>query len=191
MSTPFSSFVPDEPGQPDLNTVSGVDLRPVNYNDTKFLEEDPKLIDHMDNRREQYLEEENKKRKKVFDITNEDLANIMAANDKINVNFASLVKNLDQSTVNIDDCLENSFRHVNAITDILNHKKPPVGFQSLDSKHCFTKLLEFTTSLSDKLQLVVKNMGKLNIELNQFKKNDELFRSELIKRFNIPQNTNL
>jgi hypothetical protein len=162
-------------------------LGTVNYNDTKFLEEDPKLIDHINNSREQYLEEENKKNKKTSGVTTDDLAEITAANNRINVNFTTLVKSLQQIAVNIDDCSENSFSHVNAIAEILDGKKPPVGFQSLVPKQCFSKLLELTTSLSNKMNAIVKSMVKLNIDMNQFKKNDELFRNELIKRFDISQ----
>ena len=181
MTTPFSSFVPDEPGQaPDIQPK--IPFEAVNYNDSKFLEEDPKLIDHMDNSREQYFREESRKNEKPKEITREEFAEITAANDRININFAVLIKNLNQISIDFDDCSENSFRHVNALMEILEGKKAPVGFPSLEPKRCFGKLLELTKTLSDKMQKAVKDMEKFKVETNQFKRNDEVLRNELIKR---------
>lgn len=182
MATPFSSYIPDEPGQAPNDTQSNIPHQSVSYNDSKFIEEDPKLIDHMDRSREEYMRAENAKKEKQKSITSEDIIEIIAANGRININFTTLINSLNQLGVSLDDCSENSFRHSNALTDIIEGKKLPVGFNSFEPKRCYSKLLELTKSLSDKMQTMAKKMEDLNAKFSQFKKNDELFRNELINR---------
>src|SRR5271165_1550875 len=151
------------------------ELESVNYNDGKFLEEDPNLVKHMNDCRDKF-EEKDKEREVLPDI-----GQLTETNNKSNIEFTKLLKGLEQLRVLFDDCTENSFRHVNSIAQILENKKAPVGFPSLDPRKCFEKLHVLTQELSEKIQTHVKAMEKIGIELSAFKKSDELLRDLLIK----------
>ena len=160
-------------------------MEPVDFNEGKFMVEDPKFVEHMNSCRDKFNEEENKLNGNSAKLSPEDIVRLQAANDQTNIEFTKLLNGLACHKTLFDDCTENVYRHVNAIAQILEDKKPPVGFPSLEPKKCFEKLFSLTNELSDKMQKNVKTMDKLIVELAQLKKNDELIRSKLLKHFSV------
>lgn len=170
-------------GQQNTNDIPEA-LEQVNYNDGKFIEEDPKLVDHMNESRDKLTEEENKANE-VVRLTPEQFSQIITANNKCNIEFTKLIQSLTLNCVAFDDCTENSYRHANAITQILEGKKAPVGFATLEPKKCLDKLLTLVIELSDKMKTHTKTMEKLIVDFGQFKKSDEAFRSDILKQLKI------
>jgi hypothetical protein len=171
----------EEPGSENRSP----ELTSVNFNEGKFMEEDPNLVNHMNNCRDKFASEENKASENLVNLTPEELAQLKEANNQTNIEFTKLINNLGQNKTLFDDYTENLYRQVNALTQILENKKPPVGFLSLDPKKCFEKLYTLTHELSEKMQKNVKAMNDLIIDLGQLKKNDEHFRSKMIKHLDV------
>lgn len=157
------------------------ELKPVNYNDGKFIEEDPKLVDHMNSCRDQLAEEETKSKEAPKKLTPEEHSGLVNSNNAGNIEFTKFIRDLAGTRVLFDDCMEHLFRQSNAIEQILEGKKAPVGFASLAPQKCFAKLGELVKEVSDKMQTNVKVMEKIILNLNQFKKTDEQFRDKLLK----------
>lgn len=163
------------------NEPGFAELQPVNFNDGKFIEEDPELVKHMNNCRDQLTDEENNSKMEVKKLSSEEHAALVTTNNSSNVEFTKLVRDLAGARVLFDDSMEQLFRQSNAIEQILEGKKAPVGFASLAPQKCFAKLGELVKEVSDKMQTNVKVMEKIILDLNQFKKTDEQFRDKLLK----------
>lgn len=178
-----SAEEPDHPSQ-QFNTIhtesADIPHRQINFNDGKFMEEDPKLVEHMNECRDKI--EKDKESEKIKSIlTSEEFSQLVGSNNNNNIDFTKLVQDIDKLRTTFDDCTEQSFRLSGCITQILERKKPPVGFTTLDPIKCLSKIGDMMKDLSENLQVNVKTMEKFMIELNKFKKVDESFRNKLIE----------
>ena len=165
----------------DTAEQPGNDLyTPVNYNTEKFLEEDPKLVEHMNNQRDKLGEIDNKE-KEIPKIDGNLVDSLQKDNTEMNIVLSKLANELCGIRIQIDDFTERQHSHSNNAS-LLYEGKKAVGFPThSDAKGCMHKMKELTHELAEQMETTTKALEKILVDVSMYRKKDELYKMKLLK----------